>query len=630
LSCSSCPAHDDQASFSPDGRSLVFAPTRAGGTADLWTLDLGSRKAKALTSRHGGDFRPSWSPDGRWIAFSSDRLSNLPFSRGRWEHLQLADIYVVHPDGTGLRQLTEHGDFCGSPRWYPDSARILAYCVVAQETLDIRRSSTGHTQPTRTVSINLADGAMTDLSNAPGVKFNPSLVRGTDLAWLRKDGDNGGVQCANGSAGPRGQLRSASWSPDGRQVVCHKRVAFTRKPWLQTWSRNPQYRLILTGGGPAFSPSGDRYAFVAAGQNGKGAGVGIGEFAAFFNGFHSEFMEAEDRAEGGAQIAMVDDDGGGYREVTKGPNNNGFPSFAPDDTRFVYRSFGPEGDGLRIMDVSTGRATLLVSGYDNFPLWSPRSDLILFSRLVDGDYEIYTVRPDGTGLRRLTNSPGNDAHMAWSPDGSRTVFASTRMGFKDEAVYTDAPQPYGEIFVMRADGSDVQQTKPSVEAPPVINRASSGPSRCSMTAALAERHRTAWSEHPIGVTRTHGASGASENAPARAPISPRRVPDAWTARTGVRADAGSGATLRQHKSSPNRSSTSVVSSGFGGLTWGFPGPFSIPAYADTTSDGVGQHEQVAPRIPARKRPDRAGQGRLPRRLAPRSSHFSACRRRRTA
>ena len=31
------------------------------------------------------------------------------------------------------------------------------------------------------------------------------------------------------------------------------------------------------------------------------------------------------------------------------------------------------------------------------------------------------------------------------------------MGFKDEVTYTDAPQPYGEIFVMRADGSDVQQ-----------------------------------------------------------------------------------------------------------------------------------------------------------------------------
>ena len=58
------PAYDDQAAFSPDGRQLVFVTSRAGGTADLWTLDLQTRRAKPLTSGPGGDFRPAWSPDG--------------------------------------------------------------------------------------------------------------------------------------------------------------------------------------------------------------------------------------------------------------------------------------------------------------------------------------------------------------------------------------------------------------------------------------------------------------------------------------------------------------------------------------------------------------------------------------
>src|SRR5437899_13012213 len=44
------PAYDDQAAFSPDGRQLVFVTSRAGGTADLWTLDLQTRRAKPLTS----------------------------------------------------------------------------------------------------------------------------------------------------------------------------------------------------------------------------------------------------------------------------------------------------------------------------------------------------------------------------------------------------------------------------------------------------------------------------------------------------------------------------------------------------------------------------------------------------
>ena len=43
------PAYDDQAAFSPDGRQIVFVTTRAGGTADLWTLDVQTHRAKALT-----------------------------------------------------------------------------------------------------------------------------------------------------------------------------------------------------------------------------------------------------------------------------------------------------------------------------------------------------------------------------------------------------------------------------------------------------------------------------------------------------------------------------------------------------------------------------------------------------
>jgi Tol biopolymer transport system component len=123
----------------------------------------------------------------------------------------------------------------------------------------------------------------------------------------------------------------------------------------------------------------------------------------------------------------------------------------------VFRSFEKDGYGLRIMDLESKSITTLTSEYDNFPLWSPRGDLIMFSRLVDSAYEVYTIKPDGSSSRRLTFTHGTDAHMAWSPDGESIVFASSRMGFKDEAMYTDAPQPYGDLFVMRYDGSRIEQ-----------------------------------------------------------------------------------------------------------------------------------------------------------------------------
>jgi TolB protein len=487
------PAYDDQAAFSPDGRQLVFVTTRADGTADLWTMDLQTRRTKALTSGSGGDFRPAWSPDGKWIAFASDRLSNLPFAHGRWEHLHLVDVYVVHPDGTGLKRITEHGNFCGSPKWFADSRRVLAYCMTAEQTLDNRRPVPEHPEDTRLVSIDIATGATEDLPTGPGVKFNPSVLPGGVLGFLRKDGNDQGIYYTNGTRGPKSQIRAAAWSPDGTRVVFHKRVAFTRQPWMKTFSKNPNYELTLTGGLPSFSPSGDRFVTIGgAGPNALGGGIqiapaggdkaeliyqdktrnvlgpqwsprgdaiifSVGVFNAFFNGFHGLFLKPEDRVEGGAQIAMINPDGSGYRELTNGPNNNAFPSMSPDGTRFVYRSFGPEGNGLRIMNIEAKTSTMLNEGYDNFPLWSPRGDLIMFSRLSEGNYEIYTIKPDGTGVKRLTNARGNDAHQAWSPDGEHIVFASTRLGFKDEMIYTDAPQPYGELFVMRYDGTHVQQ-----------------------------------------------------------------------------------------------------------------------------------------------------------------------------
>ena len=487
------PAYDDQAALSPDGKQLVFVSTRSDGTADLWTMDVQTRRAKALTSGPGGDFRPAWSPDGRWIAFSSDRASNLPFARGRWEHLQLADIYVVRPDGSGLKRVTSHRGFCGSPRWKADSLHVVAYCMTAEQTLDNRRAVPEHPEDTQIVQVDIRTGSVSSLPAGRGVMLNPSILRGDVLAWIRRDGaEDRGIHYSSGKRGPAGEIRSAAWSPDGAQVVYHRRVTFQRKPWVRTWSRHPQYALTLTNGGPSFSPTGDRFAFVGQAQDAKGAALsvssvgsetsqvvyrdparnvlgpqwspsgdrlifGIGVFNAFFNGFHGLFLKPEDRVEGGAQVAIVNADGSGFRELTSGPNNNGFPSMSPDGRRIVYRTFGPEGDGLRIMDIDTKQVRSIGTGYDNFPLWSPRGDLIMFSRQAEGDYEIYTIKPDGTGLKRLTRSRGNDAHMAWSPDGAQIVFASTRMGFKDEVPYTDAPQPYGEIFVMRADGSDVQQ-----------------------------------------------------------------------------------------------------------------------------------------------------------------------------
>src|SRR6185312_4265921 len=175
------PAYDDQAAFSPDGRQVVFVSTRAGARANLWILDTMTHKAKPLTSGQGGDFRPSWSPDGKWIAFSSDRDSDLPFAKGRWERLQVADVYLIHPDGSGLKRISQHGGFCGSPKWAPDSKSIVTYCMSAQDTWN-HRFGEGDGD-TSLLKIQITSGEITPVSAGLGVKLLPTVLPSGEIAY---------------------------------------------------------------------------------------------------------------------------------------------------------------------------------------------------------------------------------------------------------------------------------------------------------------------------------------------------------------------------------------------------------------------------------------------------------------
>jgi len=202
------PAYDDQAAFSPDTKQLVFVSTRDGGAANLWTMDLATLRANRLTSGKEGDYRPSWAPDGKWIAFSSIRGNGMPFAHGRWERLQVADIYIVHPDGSGLRKLTTSGNFCGSPKWTSDSSRIVTYCMDAEATLANRMPSPVAGNDTRLVSIDVPSGRSTDVAAGPGVKMNPSALAGDEIGYIRKDTTEAGIYYTSGRRGPRGAIRA--------------------------------------------------------------------------------------------------------------------------------------------------------------------------------------------------------------------------------------------------------------------------------------------------------------------------------------------------------------------------------------------------------------------------------------
>ena len=492
------PAFDDQAALSPDNRSLAFVSSRGDGSTDIYILDLDSRRIRNLTNSPGGDFRPSWSPDGETIAFSSERGTGFPHQdfpapAGKWEHVQAASIYLINADGTGLRKLTTDPNMtAGSPKWSSDGSKVVFYEMSVRGTFLAR---VGSGQSSSIVSVDLATGQRTVHASGPGLKVSPQFVAPDHIAYMTKTQRSGTLAFSSGETGASQDLANPSWSQKATRVVYHAGQMetmhhYSNMPGAELLGTvdDPGFELVYASGWPAVSPDGrtlvvsertgrafrsdDRMALVMWNTDGTNPRrvyrddvtvMGLewsrdGRWLAFgAGGFFSQ------RTTKPSQIMIMRPDGSDASAVTKGSANAGFPSWSPDGTQIVYRLWttNEQGEGLRIVDVATGESRVLTTEYDTLPAWSPKGDVIMFTRYANDErflydeFDIYTIRPDGTDLKRLTDAEGNDAHSLWSPDGNYILWSSSRFGFKDEApLVINQPQPYAELFIMNADGSN--------------------------------------------------------------------------------------------------------------------------------------------------------------------------------
>ena len=189
----------------------------------------------------------------------------------------------------------------------------------------------------------------------------------------------------------------ADWSPDGKQVVFESDFQKTSKDIPDIYS-------MEVGGGipvditnsptildinPRWAPGGRQILFI------------------------SERMQSLD-------VFLMNTDGSNLVQVTHSYMPVISAAWSPDGKSIVYvTQFGKEATDLYVINKDGSPASVVPltqdPAYDGGPGWSPDGKKIVFFSNRSGNYNLWTINPDGTGLAQLTNDAYYDAYPDWSP-----------------------------------------------------------------------------------------------------------------------------------------------------------------------------------------------------------------------
>lgn len=409
---------EDAPVISPDGKSLAFVSTR-DGNADIFLMPfrpdgpMAEKEAVNLTRSPGGDFNPAFSPDGRFIVFSSDR-----------DQYRASEIYVMATDGSAPRRLTRSPGWDGSPTFSPDGKRIHFYS---------QRDGGLHLY---SMKLDGTDQRPTFPNFSFPEMISPAPAPEGRIGFASRD---------------NGMWHIFSANPDGSDL----RQESDRE--INYWA-------------PAFDPTSGRMVSHGPGRRGEAPviladgkrleGTGVpGPFlvdnmaTAELPDRHLDLRAVRtafptyDPASGllvGADhfksIVVSEPDGRGLRRVFHHPEpfrSVWGPVWSPDG-RWIACSVGPtfagvgaqvdiwkfRPDGSEAVNLTAG------SGASNgFPYFSPDGSRIIFRSDREGDMEIYSMPADGTSAPvRLTRRDGVDTMPSFSPLGNRISFTSSREG----------------------------------------------------------------------------------------------------------------------------------------------------------------------------------------------------------
>ena len=217
------PASDHSPSWSPDGKRIAFVsdrdghvhPIRGFPTSDIYVMDADGGNQQNLTNDPHRDSSPSWSPDGKHIVFSSDRNNDRGHN---------IEIYVMDADGNNQHRLTNNLTEDKYPSWSPDGERIafsarreghVVHNLDITYEIYVMDADGGNEQRLTENRNNDWDPVWSPDGNR--IAFEADR-KGDFVNWdiYVMDADGGNQQKLTNH---RGWDSSPSWSPDGKRIA---------------------------------------------------------------------------------------------------------------------------------------------------------------------------------------------------------------------------------------------------------------------------------------------------------------------------------------------------------------------------------------------------------------------------
>jgi TolB protein len=444
------PAMEDQAAFAPDGRTMAFVST-ASGNADIYTIEFSPSTAQALDAAHnvtnhpGGDFRPDFSPDGERIAFTSDRDTPayghpiFIFTRQRE-----GEIYIMSRDGANTRRLTTSADWDGSPEWSNDGRTIYFYSGRPRELPGPPQSPILGQEGGFRIWAMAADGSAPRPVTPQGVEaLAPALMPDGRIAYQTRASF---ADWSIASVDPRGggdvrvETQGASyWLPDfdkNGAMVCHGAGPTTTE--TQAVEEILGAGALLAADYPATAALPDRTVALYPMRHTTGLAPRPDR--------NEAAVTIENEA--GSRLVLADFDGGHQRElfsvagigIVSGTPNRIFDiKWSADGEWLTYTQGVFSGQGTDEADIWVMRAdgserrnlTADLMGNEGVAAFSPDGSRLVFRSSRAGNVDLFAMDRDGGRVAQLTKDPARDNFPVFSPSGDAIAFSSNRDGVVD-------------------------------------------------------------------------------------------------------------------------------------------------------------------------------------------------------